>query len=93
MPFPQMIEALGYAAAVLTTFAFAPQVWRTWRTRRARDLSLTMLLTQGCGNALWLGYALAIGAAPLALANGMTFTLVAALSAMKLADRSAPTTA
>jgi hypothetical protein len=52
-----------------------------------------MLLTQGCGNALWLGYALAIGAAPLALANGMTFTLVAALSAMKLADRSAPTTA
>jgi MtN3 and saliva related transmembrane protein len=84
------IEALGYLAAALTTFAFAPQAWRTWRTRQARDLSLAMLVTQGSGTALWLIYALATGAAPLALANGLTCALVAALTVMKLADRSAP---
>ncbi len=81
------IDTLGYFAAALTTAAFAPQVWRTWRSRSARDLSLTMLLAQSGGNALWLVYAVAAGAAPLALANGLTFILVSALVVMKLADR------
>ncbi|SEA36221.1 SemiSWEET family sugar transporter [Rubrimonas cliftonensis] len=83
------IDIVGYLAAALTTAAFAPQVWRTWRSGSARDLSLAMLLAQSSGNALWLAYALGAGAAPLALANGFTFMLVAALVAMKLADRPA----
>ena len=83
------IEALGYAAAVLTTVAFLPQVVRSLRSRSVRDLSLAMLLTQGTGNALWLGYALATAAVPLALANALTFALVAILAAMKLRERPA----
>lgn len=83
------VEALGYAAAVLTTVAFLPQLVRAWRSRSVRDLSLTMLLTQGSGNALWFGYALATAAVPLALANALTFSLVAVLAAMKLRERPA----
>ena len=80
------IDALGYAAAVLTTVAFLPQVLRSLRTRSVRDLSLVMLLTQGTGNALWLAYALATATVPLALANGLTFALVAVLAGMKLRE-------
>jgi MtN3 and saliva related transmembrane protein len=80
------IEAMGYAAAVLTTIAFLPQVLRSLRTRSVRDLSLAMLLTQGSGNALWLGYALATATAPLAAANALTFMLVATLAVMKLRE-------
>lgn len=81
------VELIGYVAAVLTTAAFAPQVFHTWRTRSARDLSMGMLLAQSTGNLLWLTYAIGSGAVPLALANGFTFLLVAALVAMKAADR------
>jgi MtN3 and saliva related transmembrane protein len=83
----QAVEVIGYAAAVLTTAAFAPQVWRTWRTRSARDLSLAMLLAQGTGNFLWFVYAALAGVAPLAGANALTFMLIAALLVMKLGDR------
>ena len=34
------VDALGYAAACLTTFSFVPQAWHTFRTR---DVS------QACG--------------------------------------------
>lgn len=78
-----VVEAVGYAAAALTTTAFAPQVWRCWRRRSTADLSAAMLATQGTGNFLWAVYALAVGSAPLALANILTFVLVAALGAMK----------
>jgi MtN3 and saliva related transmembrane protein len=81
------VELIGYIAAVLTTAAFAPQVLHTWRTRSARDLSMGMLLAQSTGNLLWLTYAIGSAAVPLALANGLTFLLVAALVAMKLAER------
>ncbi|MFN3615044.1 MAG: SemiSWEET family sugar transporter [Rubrimonas sp.] len=81
------VEFIGYVAAVLTTAAFAPQVLHTWRSRSARDLSMGMLLAQSSGNLLWLTYAIGSGAMPLALANGLTFVLVAALVAMKLAER------
>jgi MtN3 and saliva related transmembrane protein len=80
------VELIGYLAAALTTAAFAPQVWRTWRTRSAGDLSLATLLAQGTGNAAWFTYAVLNADLPLTLANAFTFLLMAALVAMKLAD-------
>ena len=80
-------EIIGYVAAVLTTGAFAPQVWRTWKTRSARDLSLTMLLAMLIGNGLWLAYATMIWAPPIMAANFFTMLLVGALVAMKLGQR------
>lgn len=81
------IEFVGYAAAALTTAAFAPQVWRTWRTRRAQDLSLAMLALMSGGNALWALYGVGVGAWPLVAANVATLALVLMLLAMKLAGR------
>ncbi|HEV2985383.1 MAG TPA: PQ-loop domain-containing transporter [Vicinamibacterales bacterium] len=38
-----MIELIGYCAAGLTTHAFVPQVFLTWRSKSADDLSLTTM--------------------------------------------------
>ena len=35
---------IGLVAAVLITPAFLPQVIKTWRTRKTRDISLGMFL-------------------------------------------------
>ena len=35
-------EIIGLAAAALTTAAFIPQVYKTWKTKSVDELSLTM---------------------------------------------------
>ncbi len=81
---PSAIEAIGYAAATLTTVAFVPQVLRTWRSRSAGDLSPGMLITFTTGIFLWLVYGLAQGSRPVTAANGVTLVLTLALVAMRL---------
>ena len=50
------LELIGFAAAILTTAAFLPQVYRTWKTKDVSGLSLTMLLVFFIGIMLWLVY-------------------------------------
>jgi MtN3 and saliva related transmembrane protein len=54
-------ELAGYVGSVLTTGAFAPQVWRTWRTRRAEDISWGLLLVFGAGILCWSVYGWSLG--------------------------------
>jgi len=66
------IEILGFIAAVLTTAAFLPQVYKTWRTKDVSGLSLTMFLMFFTGISLWLIYGFLIKSPPLILANAIT---------------------
>ena len=77
------VELIGFAAALLTTTAFAPQVIRTWRLG-GHELSWGMLALFGSGLVLWLVYGVARGSAPLVVANGLTLIQVLAMSAVKL---------
>lgn len=42
-------EIVGLIAATLTTWAYVPQVYKTWKSKSALSLSLTMYLTMFCG--------------------------------------------
>lgn len=75
--------AIGYAAAVLTTAAFVPQAWHTWRTRDVAGISLAMYAVFALGIALWLLYGALLRAWPLVLANAVTLGLALAILAMK----------
>jgi len=77
-------DLIGYAAATLTTVSFVPQVLHTWQTRRAAGISLPMVALFSLGVALWLGYGLALGAAPIIVSNVITLSLALFLLAMKL---------
>lgn len=77
-------EWIGYLAASLTTLSFVPQVWRTWKTRHTKDISLRMYLMLTCGIALWLVYGLRIGAWPIILANAITLLLAGTVLVLKL---------
>jgi len=66
------IEIIGLIAALLTTAAFLPQVYKTWRTKDVSGLSLAMFLMFFTGIALWLIYGFLIKSPPLILANGIT---------------------
>lgn len=89
-----MQDLIGYAAAVLTTISFVPQVWQTWRTRDVSGISLPMYAAFATGVFLWLVYGLMAGAWPIVVANGTTLALALGILAMKLLwGRSSPTSA
>lgn len=77
---------LGYPAAFLTTIAFVPQAWQSWRTRDLSGISLPMYALFTLGVALWLGYGLAISALPIIVANTVTLLLAALVLWLKIAE-------
>lgn len=80
-------DAVGYAAAVLTTLAFLPQVLHSWRTRDLAGVSLGMYSLFTAGVALWLAYGLLLGAWPIIVANGITLSLAGVVLYLKLRHR------
>ena len=77
-------DLIGAVASALTTIAFVPQVWRVWKTRSARDLSLPMYLIFTTGVVLWFVYGSLLGAAPIIVGNAITLVLAGTVIAMKL---------
>ncbi|MCI5081267.1 MAG: SemiSWEET transporter [Saprospiraceae bacterium] len=77
-------EWIGLVAGLLTTISFIPQVYRTWKTRSAEDLSLGMFLLFTTGVVLWLIYGFIINDLPIILANIVTLSLAGTLLVFKL---------
>ena len=67
------IDLFGFLAALLTTIAFLPQVYKTWKTKSADDVSFTMLILFITGLICWIIYGLKIDSIPIVLANIITF--------------------
>lgn len=86
MPAPAVIDAIGYVAGALTTFAFLPQVWKTWRSRSAEDLSLAMLLSFCLGLVLWLIYGFLNTQWPIIIPNIITLALTGTILVFKLRE-------
>ena len=66
---------IGSIAAVLTTFAFLPQVIKVIKTKDTESIAFGMYLMQVLGIALWLAHGLVIQDLPLILANSVSFIL------------------
>ena len=78
------IEIVGLIAGVLTTAAFVPQVYKTWKSKSAESLSLTMYIVFFIGVLLWLFYGIHINSLAMILANGVTGFLALLLIFFKL---------
>lgn len=81
-----LVELVGAVAGLLTTIAFIPQVWKTWRTRSARDFSLPMLALFTVGIALWLAYGVMLRQMPIIVPNVVTLILSAYLLVVKVRE-------
>jgi MtN3 and saliva related transmembrane protein len=71
-------------AGLLTTFAYLPQVVKTWRTRSVEDFSLPTLLMLVIGIGLWTIYGLMRPALSIWLGNGIALVLAAFILSVKL---------
>ncbi|MBM3178065.1 MAG: hypothetical protein FJZ78_08675 [Bacteroidetes bacterium] len=77
-------EAMGHFGAFLTGVTFIPQVYKTWKSRRAADLSLTMMMIVVLSTVVWLVYAFSLMLWPVIIANSIVFVLSIMLIVFKL---------
>ncbi len=80
------IEYLGLVASSLATFAFLPQVVKTWRSHSAKDFSLLTLLLLLAGTSIWIFYGVWRDAPAIWLGNGVTFALVGLILIVKIGN-------
>ena len=81
------ITILGFAAAILTTTAFIPQVLQTWKTRSAEDFSWAWVAMFAGGLSLWLTYGILKKDPAIIGANGVTLALVLSMAYVKMRDK------
>ncbi len=82
-----MTETIGFFSAFLTTFAFVPQAYHSWKTRDLSGVSLPMYGIFSLGVAGWIIYGFMIMSWPIILANVVTFVLSCAVLYLKLRHR------
>ena len=75
------IEILGYIAAVFGTCMMLPQVYKSIKTKKVNDISLTMVLVYIISCSLWCIYGYLIGSLPIILGN----TIACAISLTQFA--------
>ena len=78
------IEFFGFLAALLTTIAFLPQLYKTWKTKSAGDVSLIMLILFIIGLFCWIIYGLKINSIPILVANIITFIFNLSILILKI---------
>lgn len=80
-------DFIGYPAAVLTTIAFLPQAWQSWKTRDLSGISLPMYSLFTLGVTLWLIYGLMKHDLPIIAANAITLILAAIVLYLKITEK------
>lgn len=78
------VSLIGSAAALCTTGAYIPQLVKTWRSRRAADISGHMFALLMLGTALWLAYGILKNDWAIIAANAVSLALASAVMALKL---------
>ena len=79
-----MRELIGYAAGLLATLAFLPQVAKTVRDGSVKDISLGMYVLFCAGVTLWLLYGFLISSWPVIISNFVTLILSGTVLVLKI---------
>lgn len=77
-------EIIGIIAAIFTTSGFIPQVYKIYKEKNAKGVSLTMYLILIIGVLLWLVYGILIGSLSIIIANSVTALLQLCVIIFKL---------
>ena len=77
------ILVLGAAGTTLSVVSLIPQVFKTWRTRRADDISAGWLIFALLSMLVWVVYGSAVGASAIVWANALTFVQAGFILAIK----------
>jgi MtN3 and saliva related transmembrane protein len=69
------VEYIGYLATFLTSVSYAPQVYKSWKSKSVGDLSIWTICILFSSTLAWLGYGIGVGSGPVIAANTIVFIL------------------
>ena len=69
-------EVLGFLAGLFITVGIVPQVWRLFKLKSAREISLSFTLLFLAGGLCWLIYGISLGLLPLIIWNTISSALM-----------------
>ncbi|WP_026883341.1 SemiSWEET family sugar transporter [Clostridium akagii] len=78
------IEIIGFVAGFVMIFSFLPQFIKTYKTKRANDLSKFMLILQMTCISLWVVYGFFKQSQSLIISNLISLIIVVCVFIMKL---------
>jgi MtN3 and saliva related transmembrane protein len=77
------ITIIGLVAGITSVIAIMPQVWKTWNTKHARDLSMKWLVINTGSQLLWFTFGVLSKVLPVILTSSFMFLLTVFLITMK----------
>lgn len=78
------VTAIGLLAGFLTTLSSLPQVIKSFKTKKTRDLSLGWVVLILSGVSLWLVYGILVQDLPLIATNSISMVLLLVLLVLKM---------
>jgi MtN3 and saliva related transmembrane protein len=81
------IELIGFAAALMTSASYMPQVWRILSTGETGGISLLMYALLTTGKLCWLSYGILIASIPLIASQSFTILLAALILGFTARER------
>ncbi|MEO6327303.1 MAG: SemiSWEET transporter [Ginsengibacter sp.] len=69
------IQGVGIAAGVFTALSLMPQLIKTFKTKKAEEISIGMLVTLMFGIGLWIYYGILRKDLPIIITNSFSFLL------------------
>lgn len=77
-------ELFGFLAGGVLAIGFIPQVWRLFRMKSAKEISLPFTLSFVIGISLWLSYGISFSLMPVIIWNAVMLVLGCAMLYAKL---------
>ena len=77
-------ELLGFIGGALITIGFIPQVWRLFKLKSAREISLLFTILFLVGAAFWLSYGISMRLASVILWNTISLAIMGAMIYAKI---------
>ncbi|GHT37698.1 hypothetical protein AGMMS49593_05350 [Endomicrobiia bacterium] len=68
-------DVIGSVAACLSASTFVPQVYKTWKTKSAKNVSIQMFIISIITTLLWITYGIGTNKPPIYIANIIGFIL------------------
>ncbi len=78
------IAIIGLLAGTCTIISFLPQVFKTVKTKRTKDISLAMYAVLAVGLFMWIIYGVLTNNFPIILANSISFILAVIILVLKI---------
>jgi MtN3 and saliva related transmembrane protein len=76
---PEFVQFIGIGAGILTSVSMLPQIIKTFKEKKAEDLSLVMILVLMSGIGCWIGYGILRNDLPIIFTNCFSIILNAIL--------------